>query len=97
MVGRSAGWHRAQIVAAIHMRGTSLAALARANGLCDSALRAALGYPRTPSNKIIAAFLGEPLHVLWPHWFATDGTLIVSRPKAGRRARRASSPKRNAA
>lgn len=76
------GWHRADIVAAVHKRGSNLAALARSNGLCDSALRAALGYPRTPSNTIIAEFLGESLHNLWPKWFDPDGKLTApARPK----------------
>lgn len=71
------GWHRADVVAAIHKRNTSLAELARNNGLADATLRAALSYPRKPSNEIIADFLGKNLHELWPHWFDSEGNLIV--------------------
>lgn len=88
--------HRADIVAALHKRGTSLSQLGRDNGLHDSALRKALDWPRTPSNKIIADFLGRELHELWPAWFAPDGSLLVSRSTrkrvepASRRSRQSS-------
>ncbi|MGL5166674.1 MAG: helix-turn-helix domain-containing protein [Afipia sp.] len=70
------GWHRAEIVAAVRMRKSSLAELARKNRLADATLRAALSYPRTPSNTIISKFLGVPLHELWPAWFDEQGRLI---------------------
>ncbi|RJF70907.1 helix-turn-helix domain-containing protein [Rhodopseudomonas palustris] len=88
----SPGWHRADIVAAIHKRGTSLAALARQNGLGDATLRAALSYPRTPSNTIIANYLRVPLHELWPDWFDRKGRLLGGDRKP--RQPRASSQKR---
>jgi Ner family transcriptional regulator len=89
-----AGWHRADVVAAIHKRGTSLAELARDNGLADATLRAALTYPRKPSNQIIANFLGRKLHELWPHWFDEHGALIVSGRNATGTGRRPSTQKR---
>jgi Ner family transcriptional regulator len=90
------GWHRADIIAAIHKRGSSLAQLGRENGLGDSTLRASLHTPRTPSNRIIAAFLGASLHDLWPAWFDRNGRLIGGR-KAARARRRAASQNRAAA
>lgn len=84
------GWHRADIVAAVRKRGSSLAELARANRMHDGSLRAALTYPRTPSNKIIAAFIGAPLHEIWPDWFDPSGALVIR----SRRARRPSTQKR---
>lgn len=84
--------HRADIVATLHKRGTSLSQLARDNNLHDSTLRAALCSPRTPSNKIIAAYLGCSLHELWPIWFDSKNRLIA--PKRSRIGRRPSSQKR---
>jgi Ner family transcriptional regulator len=88
----SSGWHRADVVAALHKRGTSLSQLGRDNGLHDSSLRAALSYPRKPSNKIIADFLGKSLHELWPAWFDSQGQLTIG--EVNRRQRQASSQKR---
>jgi Ner family transcriptional regulator len=90
------GWHRADIVAAIHKRGTSLRALARQHGKADSTLRAALQKPRGPSNLIIADFLGRTLHELWPQWFDRHGRLRPQREGATRPGR-PSSQKRSAA
>jgi len=93
----STGWHRADIVAAIHKRGSNLAQLGRDNGLADSTLRAALTYPRKPSNIIIARFLKRSLHELWPHWFDRSGELVVTRRNAARGRARRSSQKQRAA
>jgi Ner family transcriptional regulator len=91
------GWHRADVVAAIHKRGTSLAGLARQHGLGDSTLRNALTYPRKPSNQIIANYLGQSLHELWPAWFDRAGRLISPRRKSASRKPRASSQNRRVA
>ncbi|MDC7788017.1 helix-turn-helix domain-containing protein [Rhodoplanes sp. TEM] len=80
------GWHRADIVAAVRKKGSNLAQLSLRHGYCVSALRTSLGYPRTPSNRIIADFIGVPLHELWPQWFDAAGELIG--PKTRRRRRR---------
>lgn len=76
-------WHRADIVAEVHKRGTTLAELARDNDLSDSALRNALSYPRSPSNRIIATFIGRSIHDLWPTWFDEDGNLIDRSRRSG--------------
>lgn len=91
----SGGWHRADIIAAIHKRGSSLAALGREHGYGDSTMRVALHAPRTPSNRIIAAYLGVSMHELWPAWFDADGRLIAGNRARGRR--RAASQKRASA
>lgn len=88
----SKNWHRADIVAAIHKRETSLAELARKNQRSEGTLRQALTHPRTPSNRIIAAFLGMELHELWPAWFDSRGRLRSRKPSRSRR--RASSQNR---
>jgi Ner family transcriptional regulator len=73
--------HRADIVAAVHKRGSSLTALARRNGYGDSTLRAALSKPSTRANRVIAAFLGKSLHALWPEWFDAAGRLVPTARK----------------
>lgn len=77
------GWHRADIVAAIHKRGTKLTQLASQHGLARSTLRAALLQPRRPSNLIISRFLGVPLHELWPAWFDPQGRLRPRHEREG--------------
>jgi Ner family transcriptional regulator len=88
-------WHRADIVAAVHRRGTNLTQLARANNRADSTLRAALSDPRLPSNKIIAAFLGKQLHEIWPAWFDSQGRQIARKSSSSlnRRSSQKSSKK----
>ncbi len=93
MAASAQNWHRADVVAAIHKRKTSLAELARANGRKEGTLRQALTHPRTPSNKIIAAFLGLQLHEIWPTWFDSQGRLRSRKPSRSRRG--ASSQKRS--
>jgi Ner family transcriptional regulator len=93
MAGLTKNWHRADVVAAIHKRETSLAELARANGRKEGTLRQALTHPRTPSNKIIATFLGKELHEIWPTWFDSQGRLRSRKPSRSRR--RASSQNRS--
>lgn len=77
MFPTKSGWHHADIVAAVRKRGSNLRQLSIANGKAESTLRAALLKPRTPSNQIIAAFIGVPMHELWPQWFDRAGRLIA--------------------
>jgi Ner family transcriptional regulator len=93
---QAAGWHRADIVAALHKRGMSLRRLALQHGRGESTLRSALHVPRSPSNRIIAEFLGVPIHELWPAWFDRHGRLKGPRNPAHPR-RGESSQKRSAA
>jgi|SRR5947209_15045559 len=93
MTALAKNWHRADVVAALHKRGTSLAKLAGKAGLSASALRQALTNPRTPSNRIIADFLGKKLHELWPQWFDDSGKKLISGGNVSRRNRRVSSQK----
>jgi Ner family transcriptional regulator len=92
----SSGWHRADIVAAVHKKRMSLRQLAKRHGRGESSLRAALHSPRTPANRIIAEFLGVSLHELWPAWFDRNGRLKGPRNPAHPR-RGESSQKRSAA
>ena len=88
-----ANWHRADVVAEIHKRGTTLAKLAAENNRSDAALRMALSEPRKPSNEIIASFLGKSLHEIWPAWFDAMGRRHPRKPVHA--VRLLSSQKRN--
>ncbi|GAB4182022.1 MAG: hypothetical protein OHK0024_21220 [Thalassobaculales bacterium] len=70
---QSASWHPEQIKAAVRMRGVTLTALAVSRGLPPSACREALVRPRPAGERAIAAFLGVPLHELWPGRWHADG------------------------
>lgn len=59
-------WDRHEIRAEIHRRGSSLTALAIAEGLTPSACRVALCRPLPSGEKAISDFLGVPVFVLWP-------------------------------
>lgn len=100
-MNESGGWHRADIMAEVRKRGSTLAEIARKEGLARQTLYWAMSVtPRLRANKAIADFLGEPLCALWPQWFDADGKLIshkiprnpissrayVSRPTRRRRA-----------
>lgn len=63
-------WHRADIVAALHKRGWSIASLAREHGLSPSTLRSALDKAYPKSERIIAKAIGIEPEVIWPDRFA---------------------------
>lgn len=79
---RGVGWHPAEIICALKLRGESLASLARNTTpkLSRKTLSWALVKPHARANKAIADFLGVPLHELWPQWFDAEGKLISTRP-----------------
>lgn len=90
------GWHRIDIIAAIHKRGMSLVRLSTLHDYAESTLRAALQKPHTRANRIIAEFIGVPMHELWPAWFDLSGRLIApsdpaqpSHPRTSQKRRRA--------
>lgn len=68
-------WSRAQIIAALHDKGITLAALARAHGLCDStSMSIALTRSFPKGEKRIADALDCHPMVLWPSRYHADGT-----------------------
>lgn len=71
------GWHRADIIAAIHKKNSTLLALGKANGLGSSTCRASLMKPSPRANRIIADFIGVPVHQLWPLWFDQQGNRLI--------------------
>ncbi|MDO4897086.1 MAG: helix-turn-helix domain-containing protein [Moraxella sp.] len=58
-------WHRADVVAALHKKGWSIASLAKAHGLSPSTLRSALEKSYPKSEKIIADAIGVAPEEIW--------------------------------
>ncbi|WP_071997725.1 helix-turn-helix domain-containing protein [Morganella morganii] len=63
--GSATDWHRADIVAALHKKGITLAQLSREHGLSSRTLNNALerSYPR--AEQIIAAAIGTTPEKIW--------------------------------
>lgn len=78
-------WHPADIVAALHKRGTTLVRMARQHNpaYASTALHIALRRPWPKAERLIADAIGEPVQAIWPSRYHTDGT-----PKSGRGERR---------
>lgn len=72
-------WHRAQIVAAVRMKGTTLAQLSRDHGYYHTTLTNALGIAAPKYERLIAEFLGTTPQKIWPSRYRPDGS-----PKSGR-------------
>lgn len=96
------GWHRADIIAALHKLGTTLEELGARNGKGRASMSAALIKPSRGCNLIIAKTIGVAAHELWPAWFDADGKSLPglhargrNGGKATRRNRRVSSQKRS--
>ena len=81
-------WHKEDIKAAVRKRGVTLTQLALSAGLAESTCRNALIRPTPSGNRAIAAFLGLPLHELWPQWFGPDGSRLTARSAAHGKRRR---------
>ncbi|HEY4437211.1 MAG TPA: helix-turn-helix transcriptional regulator [Lelliottia sp.] len=63
-------WHSADIIAALHKRGTSLAALSREAGLASSTLSNALIRPWPKGEWLIARALHLHPSTIWPSRYA---------------------------
>ncbi len=59
-------WHKADIIAALKKRGTSLAAVSREAGLASSTLANVLHRPWPKGERIIATFLNCEPSEIWP-------------------------------
>lgn len=59
-------WHRADIIAALRKKGTSVSALSREHGLASTTLANALRNPWPKGEKIIATAIGVKKEVIWP-------------------------------
>ncbi len=82
-------WHKADIIAAVRKKGTSIAALSRAAGLNSATLLNALSKPWPKGEKLLAEAIGVEPWKIWPsryhdpktHKFI-DRTALMRRPKA---------------
>ncbi|MCW3479704.1 helix-turn-helix domain-containing protein [Neisseriaceae bacterium JH1-16] len=63
---KTADWHRADIVAALHKKGWSLRRLSLEAGLSAGALNNALDRPWPKAERIIAAAIEETPETIWP-------------------------------
>lgn len=66
---KALNWHRADVIAALHKRGWSIASLAKHNKLHPSTLRSALDKPYPKAEQIIAKAIGVAPEVIWPERF----------------------------
>jgi lambda repressor-like predicted transcriptional regulator len=68
-------WHPADIKAALHKSGITLAALAKQHGLCNSSVLSATFVRSYPLNeKRIADAIGVAPQVIWPSRWNADGS-----------------------
>ncbi|MBK0089359.1 helix-turn-helix transcriptional regulator [Erwinia sp. S59] len=75
-------WHQADIIAALRKRGTSLAAVSRAAGLCSTTLGNALIRPWPKGEWLIAEAIGVAPHEIWPsRYYSLQGELIDRQAK----------------
>lgn len=74
-----AKWHKADVIAAVHKKGTSLAALSRAAGLSSSTLANALERPWPKGEAIIANAIGVLPQEIWPERYYREGELVERR------------------
>jgi Ner family transcriptional regulator len=74
-------WHPEDVKAAVRKTGTSLTALALANGLSESAVRRTLRCPWPKVQALIAAHLGIRPQEIWPSRYDARG-----RPRRGLRS-----------
>jgi Ner family transcriptional regulator len=82
MQTRKEDWHPADIIAALRKRGTSLAALSRASGLCSSTLANALSRPWPKGEWLIAMALEVHPAEIWPsRYYDPDTLLLLDRKK----------------
>ncbi|UDJ83820.1 helix-turn-helix domain-containing protein [Kosakonia oryzae] len=59
-------WHKADIIAGLRKKGTSLAALSRESGLASSTLANALTRHWPKGERLIAEALNTQPEVIWP-------------------------------
>jgi Ner family transcriptional regulator len=67
--------HAEDIKAEIRKRCGSLVIFSLMHGYSAGAAGVALRKPWPEMQRLIADYLGYPLHRLWPRWYDLDGTL----------------------
>jgi Ner family transcriptional regulator len=78
-------WHKADIIAALHKKGTSLAAESRAAGLSSATLANALVRPWAKGELLISKAIGVPAETIWPsRYFDAQTHRPLARPMRNR-------------
>ena len=76
-------WHSADIIAGLHKRGTTMAAVSRAAGLNSSTLGNTLIRPWPKGEQLIAEALVVPAYEIWPsRYFDEQGQFIPRTPRS---------------
>ncbi|MFE8147191.1 helix-turn-helix transcriptional regulator [Brenneria goodwinii] len=79
-------WHQADIFAALHKQGTTMAALSRAAGLSSSTLANVIARPWPKGEWIVAEALGIHPAEIWPsRYYDSEGKLIDRKIKIRRK------------
>ncbi|HBV92468.1 helix-turn-helix domain-containing protein [Pantoea sp. B550] len=82
MQERKEDWHPADIIAALHKRGMTLAALSRAAGLSSSTLANALTRPWPKGEWLIADAIKVHPSEIWPsRYYDPDTNCLLDRRK----------------
>jgi len=90
--------HAEDIKAAIRKTGITLEGLGRKTGVKGDTVRKSLYVPCPKGNRVIAAYLKQPVHWLWPEWYDRDGNRIpLNRAKPSSRTPARHGQKRAAA
>ncbi|RJT27619.1 helix-turn-helix domain-containing protein [Buttiauxella izardii] len=77
-------WHTADIIAAVHKKGTSLAAISREAGLASSTLANALSRPWAKGERLIASVIGHSAEEIWPSRYFDEAGQQIPRPLRNR-------------
>jgi Ner family transcriptional regulator len=72
-------WHRADIIAAVWKRGTTLNGLSLQHGYQPGSLNQVLRRPWPKGERLIAECIGVPARRIWPSRYHADGS-----PRSGR-------------
>jgi len=80
-------WHPADIVAALHKRGTTLRKLAERHNVSAPSMVRALRERSGQAERHIAAVIGVNPQVIWPSRYEPDGSRLDLRTVAGRARR----------
>ncbi|MEN5083717.1 helix-turn-helix domain-containing protein [Bosea sp. TWI1241] len=78
------GWHPADIVAAVHKRGTHLKTLAQEHGFNDYTMSKALRLCFPACHDVLAAFIGAPRQEIWPQFYDVEGNRLSAREQRRR-------------
>ncbi|MFJ5409285.1 helix-turn-helix domain-containing protein [Pectobacterium punjabense] len=75
-------WHKADIIAALHKKSTSMAELSRSVGLSSSTLANVLTRPWPKGEWLVADALGVHPAEIWPsRYYDTKGSLLDRKAK----------------